>query len=137
MEKQPNDDLCRIATMYIATYMERLFGGYDGLFVSLVAFISIDYITGIISAVIAKKLSSRKGAIGLVKKIGILCIIALTTIIEKNILQTSALRNAVVLYYISNEGISILENLCKIGVPVPKILRNTLESFKDEDEKET
>lgn len=132
MEKESNNDLCRVALMYIATSIENLFGGYDGIFLTLIAFISLDYITGISSALIQKNLSSRKGAIGLIKKFGILCIIAITTLIERNILNTTALRNAVILYYISNEGISILENLCKIGVPVPEKLKSTLENFKDE-----
>lgn len=132
MEKESNNDLCRVALMYIATSIENLFGGYDGIFLTLIAFISLDYITGISSALIQKNLSSRKGAIGLIKKFGILCIIAITTLIERNILNTTALRNAVILYYISNEGISILENLCKIGVPVPEKLKSTLENFKDD-----
>ncbi len=129
-------DICRIAVMCIASSIENLFGGYDGIFLTLIAFISVDYITGICSAFIQKKLSSRKGAVGLVKKFGILCVIAITALIERNILHTSALRNAVVLYYISNEGISILENLCKIGVPIPNKLRQTLDNFAETDKEE-
>ena len=136
MEKHLNDDLFRVALMYIATSIENFFGGYDGIFITLIAFISLDYITGISSAMVQKNLSSRKGAVGLVKKFGILCIIAVTTLIEKNILQTTALRNAVILYYVSNEGISILENLCKIGIPVPEKLKSTLENFKEDESKD-
>lgn len=136
MEKHLNDDLFRVALMYIATSIENFFGGYDGIFITLIAFISLDYITGISSAMVQKNLSSRKGAVGLVKKFGILCIIAVTTLIEKNILQTTALRNAVILYYVSNEGISILENLCKIGIPVPEKLKSTLENFKEDENKD-
>ena len=136
MEKHLNDDLFRVALMYIATSIENFFGGYDGIFITLIAFISLDYITGISSAMVQKNLSSRKGAVGLVKKFGILCIIAVTTLIEKNILQTTALRNAVILYYVSNEGISILENLCKIGIPVPEKLKSTLENTKEDESKD-
>lgn len=128
-------DICRVIVMCVASSIENLFGGYDGIFFTLIVFISVDYITGICSAFIQKNLSSRKGAIGLIKKFGILCVIAITTLIEKNILHTSALRNAVVLYYISNEGISILENLCKMGVHIPNKLKKTLDNFSEEDEK--
>lgn len=129
-------DICRIVVMCIASSIEYMFGGYDGIFLTLIVFISVDYITGICSAFIQKNLSSRKGAVGLIKKFGILCVIAITALIERNILHTSTLRNAVVLYYISNEGISIVENLCKIGVPIPNKLRETLDSFSEKDEED-
>lgn len=129
-------DVCRIIVMCIASSIENFFGGYDGIFLTLIIFISVDYITGICSAFIQKNLSSRKGAVGLIKKFGILCVIAITALIERNILHTSTLRNAVVLYYISNEGISILENLCKIGVPIPNKLRQTLDNFAETDKEE-
>lgn len=133
-KRDSSGDLCRVTVMCIASSIEKFFGGYDGIFITLIGFISLDYITGIGSALIRKNLSSRQGAIGLIKKLGILCVIAITTLIEENILQTTALRNAVILYYISNEGISILENLCKLGVPIPDKLKETLDSFKKEDE---
>ena len=122
-------DVLRVAVMGIATALEYVFGGYDGIFITLVIFITLDYLTGIGSAYVNKTLSSRIGAHGILKKVGILCIIALTTIIEKNILKTASLRNAVILYYISNEGISLLENICKLGVPVPEKLRSILQTI--------
>ena len=97
---------------------------------------SIDYITGICAAVVEKNVSSRVGSVGLLKKLGIFCAIAITAIIEQNILDTTALRSAVILYYISNEGISILENLCRIGVPIPKKLRSILENLQDDNPSE-
>lgn len=83
-------DICRVIVMFIASSIENLFGGYDGIFFTLIVFVSVDYITGICSAFIQKNLSSRKGAIGLIKKFGILCVIAITTLIEKNILHPLA-----------------------------------------------
>ena len=135
-KRDSSGDLCRVTVMCLASSIEKFFGGYDGIFITLVVFISLDYITGIGSALIQKNLSSRLGGVGLIKKIGILCVIAITTLIENNILQTTALRNAVILYYISNEGISILENLCKIGVPIPNKLKETLSSFKKDDDED-
>lgn len=126
-------DLCRVITMYIATLCENIFGGYDGIFITLVVFISVDYITGIVSAIIHKKLSSRVGAIGIAKKIAILCIIALTSLLERSVFNTSTLRNAVILYYISNEGISIVENFVNFEIPVPSKLKNVLLNIKNDE----
>lgn len=125
-------NMCRVMIMYIGVAFERLFGGYDGVFITLIGFISVDYITGIFSAIATKKLSSRIGAIGIVKKLGILCVIALTTLMERNVFQTTTLRTAVILYYVSNEGISIIENCVKLGVPIPKEFKEALMSIGDE-----
>lgn len=76
-------DIYRIVVMCIASSIENMFGGYDGIFLTLIVFISVDYITGICSAFIQKKLSSRKGAVGLIKKFGILCVIAITALLRK------------------------------------------------------
>ncbi len=127
-------DIYRLAVMWAATAMETLFGGTDGLFLTLIVFMSADYITGVCSAVVSKNLSSRIGARGLAKKMGILCIVSLATMIERNILDTTALRSAVILYYISNEGISIFENLAKMGVPIPKKLKEILSNMSSEEE---
>ncbi len=64
---------------------------------------------------------------------GILCVVALATLIEKNVIDTTALRNAVILYYISNEGISIFENITRMGVPVPKKMKELLSQLTDEN----
>lgn len=125
--------IARILFMWIVTAFRGLFGEYDNLLITLIVFISADYITGICAAILAKELSSHVGATGLLKKFGILCIISITAVIEKNILETTALRSAVILYYISNEGISILENLCRVGVPVPQKLRSILTRLQDDD----
>lgn len=94
---------------------------------------SIDYITGVCAAIVNKQVSSRIGARGLAKKIGILCVVSLATLIEKNVIDTTALRTAVILYYISNEGISIFENITRIGVPVPQKLKELLGHLTDEN----
>ena len=129
-------DVLRVAVMGIATALEYVFGGYDGIFITLVIFITLDYLTGIGSAYVNKTLSSRIGAHGILKKVGILCIIALTTIIEKNILKTASLRNAVILYYISNEGISLLENAAHLGLPVPEKIKKVLEQLHNKAEED-
>lgn len=125
-------DIYRLSVMWIATVIDAVFGGADGLFLTLIVFMSTDYITGVCAAIAQKRLSSRFGSQGLIKKMGILCIVSLATLIERNILEATALRSAVILYYISNEGISILENLAKMGVPIPKKLRDALSKISDE-----
>lgn len=129
-------DLYRVLVMGVATIMDVLFGGADGIFTTLIVFMTMDYLTGILSATIQKRLSSKVGFRGLIKKCGVLCIISLTAIMERNLLNTTTLRNAVVFYYISNEGISILENLSKIGIPIPKKLKDILYEINEDQNTE-
>lgn len=124
-------DVLRICVMGIAACFEYVFIKYDGLFITLVLFMSLDYLTGIISAYVNRTLSSKLGALGILKKFGILSIIAVAAILDRNIFNSQILRNAVILYYISNEGISILENACKMGLPIPNKLKNALSSIDE------
>ena len=118
--------------MYIAAIMDKMFGGLDRLFLTLLVFMSMDYVTGVLSAAKSRTISSRIGAAGIFKKCGMLCIISLTSLAGKNVFETEALRDAVVLYYISNEGISILENLVNLGVPIPQKLKNLFKNIGDD-----
>lgn len=127
-------DICRVIIMFTAATLENIFGGFDGMLITLVVFISVDYISGVLCAFISKSLSSRIGAIGIAKKFGILCVIALSASIQKYIFKTDTLRSAVILYYISNEGISILENCAKLGIPIPQKLRGALTSIQKEND---
>ena len=124
-------DILRVLVMWIAAVLRNLIGPYDNFLLTLILFISADYITGVVAAIVTKRVSSHTGTVGLLKKFGILCVVSLTTIMETNILESTTLRSAVILYYISNEGISILENLCRIGVPIPQKLRSVLISLSD------
>lgn len=126
-------DIYRITVMWAASAINTLFGGADGIFLTLIIFMSIDYITGVCAAIVNKQVSSRIGAKGLAKKMGILCVVVLATLIEKNVIDTTALRTAVILYYISNEGISIFENITRMGVPVPKKMKELLSQLTDEN----
>lgn len=126
-------DICRIIVMWIATAVNTLFGSTDGLFLTLLIFMSADYITGVCVGIVKKKLSSYIGAKGIAKKVGILCTVSVATLIEQNIIGISALRDVVILYYISNEGISIIENITKIGVPIPKKLKDVIKNMTSDD----
>lgn len=121
----------RLIVMWAGTTINVLFGSADGMFLTLIAFMVLDSITGAFCAVIRKKRSGRMGMRAFAKKMGILCIVSLATLIEHNILETTAIRSAVILYYISSEGLSIFENLSKIGVPIPKKLKDVLDKVSE------
>lgn len=115
-----------------------LFGDLDGLMIALIAFIVLDYITGILVGTAKRKLSSHTSFVGLVKKALILVIVAVAHIVDTQILggQNSVFRSAACCLYIANEGLSILENCGKLGVPLPKKLRSVLEQLREKDDKE-
>lgn len=115
-----------------------LWGQLDGLLLALISFICLDYITGVIVAATRHKVNSAVSFKGLAKKMFILIFVAVAHIIDTQILGGNAavLRSATCGLYIASEGISILENGGKLGVPYPKKLKELLEQLKDKsDEK--
>lgn len=114
-----------------------MYGEVNGLFWALIAFMALDYITGVIVAVIEKRLSSEVGFRGLAKKFLILVFVAVGHIADTYILSgTPAAMSAVMLFYIANEGISIIENAAALGLPVPKKLTSIMEQIKNKSESE-
>ena len=112
-----------------------VFGGMDGMFFALLAVIIIDYITGCLVAVVQKKLSSEVGFKGISKKIIILALVGVAHILDSYVITSgSALRTATIFFYITNEGISILENAGRMGLPLPKKLKEVLEQLNKEEE---
>jgi len=113
-----------------------LFGAADGLFYALVAFAVLDYLTGVISAGIKRKLSSRVGLDGIFKKVMVFVMVALANIIDIQVLGTTdgVLRSAVVAFLLANEGLSILENVSNAGMPVPKKLKDTLRQLTEKED---
>ena len=111
--------------------------GCDGLLIALVAFVSIDYVTGVMCAVSDKDLSSRVGFKGICRKILIFALVGVANLIDVQVIQTgSILRTAVIFFYLSNEGVSLLENAAHLGLPVPKKLKAVLEQLHDKHNKE-
>jgi len=107
-------------------------GGIDGFVYTLIAFITLDYITGVTAAVKNKELSSQTGFWGLVKKLYIIALIGVANFVDEYVIGAGAvLRNAVIFFYIANEGISIMENAGKIGVKLPKKLTDVLQSLNN------
>ena len=110
-------------------------GGLDGFIYALVVFVVVDYLTGLMAAAVEKKLSSEVGFKGIFKKVIIFCLVSVGHIIDCYIIQDgSVLRTAVIFFYLSNEGISILENASRIGLPVPEKLKAVLEQLHKEKE---
>jgi toxin secretion/phage lysis holin len=110
-----------------------ILGGFDGFLYALVVFISIDYLTGVMAAIIEKKLSSDIGARGIFKKVMIFALVGVGNIVDVYLIKNgSAIRTAVVFFYLSNEGISILENAGKMGLPIPESLRLVLKQMNKE-----
>jgi toxin secretion/phage lysis holin len=115
-------------------YIGWFLGGYDGFIYALVAFVIIDYLTGLMVAVLERKLSSEVGFRGIFKKVLIFSLVGIGNMVDVYLLKNgSAIRTAVIFFYLSNEGISILENAGKIGLPIPGKLKNILEQLKEED----
>lgn len=115
-------------------YIGYFLGGWDGFLYALVAFVVIDYITGLMVAVLEKRLSSEAGFRGIFKKVVLFSLVAVGHIIDTKLIQSEGvIRTAVIFFYLSNEGISILENTAKIGLPVPEKLKEVLSQLNKED----
>ena len=126
----------QLAFTAIGGYIGWFLGGYDGLFLALVAFVVIDYITGLMAAVIEKKLSSNIGFRGIFEKVLIFSFVGIGHIIDYYLIEKgSAVRTAVIFFYLSNEGLSINENASKVGLPIPEKLRVVFTELRREDRK--
>ena len=107
-------------------------GGFDGFLYALIVFVVVDYVTGVMVGILNKELSSQTGFRGIFKKVVIFSLVAVAHIIDTHVIGNgSVLRTAVIFFYLSNEGISILENAVEIGLPVPEKLKNVLEHLKE------
>lgn len=126
----------QIVVAAVGGYIGYFLGGWDGFLYALVAFVVIDYLTGIMAAILEKRLSSEVGFRGIFKKVLIFSLVAVAHIIDSQLIQTgSAIRTAVIFFYLSNEGISIVENASKIGLPIPVKLKTVLEQLNKEESK--
>lgn len=111
-------------------------GGCDGLLYALVAFVVLDYITGVMCAVADKKLSSDVGFRGICRKVIIFILVGVGNVIDVHVVGTgSVLRTAVIFFYLSNEGISLLENAAALGLPIPDKLKVVLEQLHEKEER--
>ncbi len=127
----------QIAITALGGWLGYFLGGMDGLLIALLVFAVLDYITGIMCAIADKKLSSAVGFRGICRKVLIFALVGVGHILDTQVVGTgSALRSAVICWYLSNEGISILENAAHLGLPVPDKLRTVLEQLHDRKDKD-
>lgn len=124
----------RIAITALGGWLGYFLGGMDGLMIALIVMMTLDYISGVMCAIIDRKLSSAVGFKGICKKVFILMLVGVAHIIDLHVVGTgSALRGAVICFYMSNEGLSLLENAAHIGLPIPDKLRNILSQLHDKE----
>lgn len=120
----------------IGGWLGWFLGGCDGLLVALVVFVVIDYVTGVMCAVSDKKLSSEVGFKGICRKVLIFLLVGIANILDVQVIGTgSVLRTAVIFFYLSNEGVSLLENAAHLGLPVPEKMKDILAQLHDRAEK--
>lgn len=124
----------------IGLWLGLFIGPVNGLLIALIVFVITDYVTGFASAIVRKELSSSVGFKGLARKILIFLIVGIANVLDVYVLGANAvLRTAVILFYMCNEGLSIIENAGEIGLPIPKKLKDVLAQLRKksgEDEKD-
>ena len=132
--------MIQFAFAAIGGWLGYFLGGCDGLLYALIAFVVIDYITGVMCAINDKTLSSEVGFRGICRKVLIFLLVGIANILDIHVIGTgSVLRTAVIFFYISNEGVSLLENASHLGLPVPKKIKAVLEQLHEraeDDDKE-
>ena len=121
----------------IGGWLGYFLGGWDGLLYALIAFVAIDYVTGIMCAISNHTLSSEVGFKGICRKVLIFLLVGIGSILDAHVIGSgSVLRTAVIFFYISNEGVSILENAARLGLPVPEKIKVVLEQLHDRSAKD-
>ncbi len=120
----------RLILAFVGGILGCIFGGFNSLIYALTVFVAIDYITGVLLAIRDKKISSEVGYKGIVRKFLIFLIVSMGNIMDNYVLGTgSTLRTLVIMFYLANEGISILENAGQLGLPIPQKLREIIEKL--------
>ena len=126
----------QIGVTALGGWLGYFLGGLDGLLIALIVFAVLDYITGVMCAIADRKLSSAVGFRGICRKVLIFALEGVGHVLDTHIVGTgSALRTAVICFYLSNEGVSLLENASHLGLPVPEKLKKALEQLHDRDDK--
>lgn len=126
----------QMAFTAIGGWLGYFVGGVDGLLITLVVFMALDYITGVMCGVVDKKLSSAVGFKGLFRKMLIIALVGVGHIVDTSVIGTGgALRSAVICFYLSNEGLSMIENAAHLGLPVPDRLKEILAQLHNRTEK--
>lgn len=130
-------NLVQLGFMVAGGWLGYFLGGCDGLLYALLAFVVLDYITGIMCAVADKKLSSDVGFKGICRKVLIFALVGVGHLLDVQIFgETGVLRTAIIFFYLSNEGLSLVENAAYLGLPIPEKLHKVLEQLHDRSSEE-
>ena len=122
----------QIAFTALGGFLGWFLGGADGFLYALIAFVVIDYITGVMCAISDKSLSSEVGFRGICRKVLIFILVGVGNLLDVYILgEAGVLRTAVIFFYLSNEGVSLLENASRLGLPIPEKLKEILQQLHD------
>jgi len=126
----------QMAFAVIGGWLGFFLGGLDGMLIALIIFVVLDYVTGVMCAISDKKLSSEVGFRGIFRKVLIFILVGVANIVDVHVVGTgSALRGAVVAFYLSNEGLSMLENAAHLGLPIPDKLKEILAQLHGREDK--
>lgn len=127
----------QLAFSALGGFLGWYLGGVDGFLYALIAFVLVDYITGVMCAIADKKLSSAVGFKGICRKVLIFVLVGIGNLVDVYVLgEAGVLRTAVIFFYLSNEGVSLLENSAHLGLPIPQKLKSVLEQLHNRNEKE-
>ena len=122
----------RLWSASLGAFLGNFIGGNDGLLYTLIVFVVVDYITGVLCAIIEKNLASSIGFRGIFQKVMLFLLVGIANVLDTKILGTGAmLRSTVIFFYVANEGISILENAGRMGLPVPEKLKAVFKQLHD------
>lgn len=122
---------------FLGTSFIYLFGQFDVALQCFLVAVVLDYITGVLNAGYNKRLSSKIGLKGIIKKIALLCLIALAVLIDKITNADGIVRTLIIYYLVANEGLSIIENLSEMNIIIPKFIKDKLEKLKDGEKNES
>lgn len=131
MEKLMNETALWIGLM--GGFLAWLLGGWDVLLISLVVLVALDYITGVLRSIVECRLCSDIGFKGIVKKVLIFIIVAAASAVQVAVQKNIPLREMVMMFFLANEGISILENAAQMGIPVPARFKRILMKLRDDE----
>ena len=127
----------QVAITAVGGWIGWFLGGVDGMLIALIVLMALDYLSGVMCAIADKKLSSAIGFKGICKKVLILMLVGVANIVDVNVVGSGAvLRGAVICFYLSNEGLSLLENAAYLGLPIPEKLKEILSQLHNRAEKE-
>ena len=122
----------RLWSASIGAVLGNFIGGNDGLLYALIVFVIVDYITGVLCAVVENNLASSIGFRGIFQKVMIFLLVGIANVLDTKILGAGAmLRSAVIFFYVANEGISIMENAGRMGLPVPEKMKGVFRQLHD------